>query len=106
MGINISKIEMAFYINEQPIFAMMVPEMVPEYYQQRNPSRSQFQRMMVPEMIPEMDPEYYQQRNPSRRQFPRIPRYVGFVDELLEDAKEIEFEQNRSGSMNENDFVN
>merc|ERR1712018_293329 len=50
--------------------------------------------------------EYYQPRNYSRRQFPRIPRYVGFVDELLEDAKEIEFEQNRSGFMNENDFVN
>ena len=97
---------MAFYINEQPIFAMMGPEMVPEYYQQRNPSRSRFQGMMVPEIIPEMYPEYYQPRNYSRRQFPRIPRYVGFVDELLEDAKEIEFEQNRSGFMNENDFVN
>lgn len=94
---------MAFYINEQPIFAMMVPEMVPEYYQQRNPSRSQFQRMMVPEMIPEMDPEYYQPRNYSRRQFQRMP---SFVDELLEDVKEIEFEQNRSGFMNENDFLN
>jgi len=94
---------MAFYFNEQPIFAMMVPEMVPEYYQQRNPSRSQFQRMMVPEMIPEMDPEYYQPRNYSRRQFQRMP---SFVDELIEDVKEIEFEQNRSGFMNENDFVN
>jgi len=94
---------MAFYFNEQPIFAMMVPEMVPEYYQQRNPSRSLFQRMMVPEMIPEMDPEYYQPRNYSRRQFQRMP---SFVDELIEDVKEIEFEQNRSGFMNENDFLN
>ena len=93
---------MAFYINEQPIFEMMVPEIVPEYYQQRNPSRSQFQRMMVPEIIPEiipefipeMDSEYYQPRNYSRRQFQRMP---SFVDE---------FEQNRSGFMNENDFLN
>ena len=85
---------MAFYINEQPIFAMMVPE----YYQQRNTSRSQFQRMMVPdiipEIIPEMDSEYYQPRNYSRRQFQRMPSLMD------------EFEQNCSGFMNENDFLN